>query len=482
MTNSRSAPGRIHVAANKRGFGLGFGGHHQVPVYTENGPKTGALLAESQCASIRQWAAAPEDARAVTDVVPATQLVEALRNLLLHADTIELVRLLPRLLGEMDPRERALLFGEPMARIRPEMWEEVAQTRPQLRRDGFDPREPQGYFRRIMQPEARTQVAESGDDLRFGGVSMEIAAAVLPMAFEAIGPALRLQACQAIGRALRASGDDRAFFAPLGDANLNRLVVVDDKAGPCQDLINNGRTLMIRSPNGPTLRFQGDEFTASNLHFHALKNAEPAEGPVKNLDGELDDKPEFLRYRDGEHETLCRKEPQRDPNRRAVGQLHAIFNAKGKRALLLGADVELGEANEAFGRYVDFLKTKRNGQPLEIINDTDDPDEIAAKAVAAAVLPFHPLACYSGRFDEDGVPEAPFLSLHLGGLRVGSAGDVGIKEGKSEVYGRGVRVIYLADPITISFEQFKALRALQPVLRAVDDETCVHPRPRFHPG
>ncbi len=103
---------------------------------------------------------------------------------------------------------------------------------------------------------------------------MEATASVLPMLFETMDKNQRAKATLAMAKALQAAGEDKQFFAPLADVDLNRLVITEDKQGACQDIINNGRTIMIRSPNGPRVKFQGDEFTSSNLHFHPLKNAD----------------------------------------------------------------------------------------------------------------------------------------------------------------------------------------------------------------
>ncbi len=41
------------------------------------------------------------------------------------------------------------------------------------------------------------------------------------------------------------------------------------------------------------------------------------------------------------------------------------------------------------------------------------------------------------------------MSLHLGGLKVKSLDDVGLKEEKSDIFYRGVRVIHLPEAITV---------------------------------
>lgn len=471
---------KIHIAPGKRGFGLGFGAHHQVVVYTEQGPKTGALLTEPHCAALRTWGEGG-DPRSITDIIAPEALMPALQNRLLHSDMIELVRILPTLLEQLSPEIRTVLFDKPLAGVPAAMWKELAGTRPQLQAQGFDPAYPQRYFSALNHAGTGGDVSATRDDLTFNGVSMEAVASVLPMLFDALDIDARVQVARAFAEALHRAGEDKAFFGPLQDVNLNRLVISDAGVGACQDIINNGRTLMIRSSNGPRVRFQNDEYTSSNLHFHPLQNADAADGPVMNIEGHVDAKPEFVRYHSGAHEALCKHEPHLDPNRDVVGELHMIYTAKGKRALLLGANVKLGEPNAELGNYIDFLKAKKANQPLEIIDDVSNATEVAAKAVPATELAFHPLACFKGGFSADGLPTAPFMSLHLGGLQVDSAGEVSLKEGKSDVFYRGVRVIHLPEPVTISREQLQALRALQPVLKSVDEETCVHPNGRFQP-
>ncbi len=446
---------QIHIPPARRGFGLGFGARHQVAVYTKGSPKTGTLLLKPQCTEISKWISKPTDCQRITDFIPAEALAPALHNRLLHADTIELVRILPKMLEHMGMEERARLFGAPLSRIASEVWQEMAQTRPQLLDQGFDPKHPRPYFRKLTRPGSDVQVSPQGDDLLFNGVSMEAAAVILPMLFAALAEASRSQAVRAMADALCAAGEDKRFFAPLAEADINRLVITDNRTGQCDDIINNGRTLMIRSVNGPKLRFQGDDFTSSNLHFHPLKNADAT--PPRNTKKQADAKPEFVRYPSAANDEV-------------VGQLHAIFTAPGKRALLLGADVILGEPNKEIGNYIDFLKAEKENQPLGI-------DE----KVSASGLAFRPLACYTGRFDADGVPEAPFMSLQLGGLKINSPDEVRLKENKSDVFYRGVRVIHLPEPVTISLEQLKALRELQPVLMPVAEDTCVHPIARFQP-
>jgi len=48
-------PNKIYIKPANRGFGLGFGAEHQVSVYTEDGPKTGALLPASDAVDIQAW-------------------------------------------------------------------------------------------------------------------------------------------------------------------------------------------------------------------------------------------------------------------------------------------------------------------------------------------------------------------------------------------------------------------------------------------
>jgi len=466
----------LHVPAANRGFGLGFGAKHQVKVYTEQGPKTGALLKEVECAQIGAWVKNPDDKRAVTDFIPPETFVPALQNRLLHADTIELVALMPKLLEHLSAEDRALFFGAAVARIPQEMWDEIAQTRPSL---AFNPQNPQAYFAPLL--DGGTDIRATPEDVTVNGVSMEITATIFPMLFDALEEKDRAGATIAIAQSLQKAGKDKAVFAPLAEINLNRLVVTDAATGACDDVINNGRTLMIRSKQGPKLRFQGDDYMSSNLHFHPLKSVADdgsIVSDVKNLNGARDDKPEFLRYRDAAHEERCRKDPNIDANLNAVGQLHTIYTSQGKRALLLGADVVIGAENPQVGKYIDFLKGKKTS--LEIIPNAADSADVAAKAVPAHEIVFDPLACYD-KFDTDGLPEAPFMSLHLGGLKVNSAGDIALMDGKSDVFYRGVRVIHLPEPITVSIPQLKALRELQPVLMDIDEATCVHPRQRFQP-
>ncbi len=474
---------QIHVTAKNRGFGLGFGAKHQVVVYTGKveGPKTSALLTDVQCGEVEKWLNVAEDERSITDLVGAEDLTEALHNRLLHADTIEVVRILPKLLEKMSVDERGRIFVEPIGSIASETLKEIRKTRPHLRKDGFTTKGQQAYFEKLLQSDNKIEIAANGEDIQFNGVSMEALVVMLPGLLLAGDKASQVQTTQIIANAMHAAGEDKIFFGPLEDVNINRVVIVNANKGPCQDGVNNGRTTMIRSLNGPQLKFQGDIYTSSNLHFHPLKNATQEEGPVMNVDGEKDATPEFLLYKDAAHKKLCRKNPHLDPNRNVVGQLHTIYTTKGKRALLLGANVEIGAHNEEFGKYIDLLKKNRAGKPLEIIDDMTDANEVAAKAVPAGDLIFDPLACYKGRFDVDGVPEAPFMSMHLGGLKVNSENDIGLKEGKSDIFYRGVRVIYLPEAITISREQLKDLRELQPVLKSIDEDTCVHPVGRYQP-
>ncbi len=85
---------------------------------------------------------------------------------------------------------------------------------------------------------------------------------------------------------------------------------------------------------------------------------------------------------------MCARDLHLDTeNQNTVGQLHAIFVSKGKRALLLGADVQLGEPNAQIGKYIDFLKAKRGSGPLPIIDNAMDAAEVAEKAVLPAISP-----------------------------------------------------------------------------------------------
>jgi hypothetical protein len=56
---------KIHIKPANRGFGLGFGAEHQVSVYTEEGPKTGALVSASDAAYIEAWGKSQTDRRAI---------------------------------------------------------------------------------------------------------------------------------------------------------------------------------------------------------------------------------------------------------------------------------------------------------------------------------------------------------------------------------------------------------------------------------
>ncbi len=475
MAESANQP-QISVSASQRGFGLGFGDEHQIVVYL-NGPKTGALLSDEKCALIGQWVGG-QDTCNITDHISAEDLTPAVHNRILHADTIELVRVLPKVIEKMSGDERDMFFVQQVDKIPEHIWEEIAKARPQLLEKGFDQKNPKAYFEKLLSNGNGAQISSNKDDIEFNGVSMEIVSFLLPMMFDAQEKTQQIKSTQILTNALNAAGEDKNFFAPLSDANINRLVISDPIIGMCNDGRNNGRTLMITSTEGQKISFQGNKFTSSNIHFHPLQNVNP-DDPIKNTKGEVDSKAEFVCYRDSAHEAYCREHPEEDPNLNVVGQLHTIYTCEGKRAILLGASVVLGEHNEEFGKYIDFLKERKNGQQLEIIQNTSDINEVAEKAVTMKDIQFNPLACYNGRFDVDGIPEAPFTSLHLGGLKVEDINNPELKDGKSHIFHRGVRVAHLPEPITISPEQLKDLRELQPTLMSIDQETCVQPVGRF---
>lgn len=479
---------KIHIEPHKREFGLGFGANHQIVVYTGSGPKTGRLLSDEECAEVKAWVESPADKRMISEIIAPETLAKAVHNRLLHMNIIDLARLMPQMLVRFKKEGRVMLFDAPVTKISSAMWKEIADTRPYILEGGLDSSDPRKYFsqlnhnafaidiqhhhfHRILDGE---KVEDRCDDITMNGVSMEITATLFPILFEALDEPARDKVTHLLAMALHRCREDKNFFAPLVAPHLNQLRVLDKGQGACVDIINNGRTLMIRSPNGPRVAFQGDHFISRDLHFHPLKNADGST-PRNNI-GKDDGKPEFLLYNDAKEEARLR-DTDLDPNHEVVGQLHSIFITEDKkRALLLGANVTLGEPNKQLGTYIDFLKSKR----------TDAQGNLAPLAVRETVdasgMTFDPLACFPAPFNVDNVPEAPFMSLHLGGLSLGeTVRDVKLKEGKNHVFYSGVRVLHLPDSLTVSPEQLRDLRALQPTLLQIDEATCVHPRQRFQP-
>lgn len=465
----------------KRKFGLGFGSYHQVIVYTEGGPKTGALLTDEHCTAIAKWKADSTDTSSIIQFIPPAALAKALENRLLHLDTVELVRLLPKLLQHMSPQDRAKIFVDPVVGIPTEMWEEIGQTRPHLKAELTRPAVYFGQLANSNNSIALTQ-HQSYDDILFNNVSMEATATLLPILFASLQGEQRFAATQAIAEALHASGEDKPFFGPLENPDLNRLVITDTAFDACTDITNNGRTIMVRSKNGQRVAFQGDEYISNDIHFHPLKNVD-GNAPLNDA-GEQDNKPEFKCYKTAVAEMQFRKNKYMDPNRKMVGQLHSIYvTPDGKRALLLGANVVLGKANSELEKYLTKLRNHLGGQRvLPRIENIEDSPEVFAKSIPAGDVSFNPLACFDKPFNVDGIPEAPFMSLHLGGLKVKSVDAPELMDDGNHAFYRGVRVIYLPEPITISQEQLQTLRELQPTLKVLDENKCVHPRARYQPA
>lgn len=494
----------LHVKPNERGTGYGFG-DGMVVVYTKDGPKTGPLLAEVHAAAIAKWANDPTDTRLVTDkdIVEADLLGPAIFNRLLHIDTTELVRLLPKILESMPHDHRELLFRDVSA-VAPAIWEAIAKERPQLVTQGFGSLSTRTeYLTKLWRPGPGTAIASSGNDITFNDVSMELIATILPTLFHELDTPARKQIIESMAKGLHKAHEDKAFFGPLGDPTLNQIVITNPNIGMCEKIGNNGRALMIRSKNGPQLHFQGRGYISDNLHFHPLKNitSRGRLSPVRDsADNPLPAIAEIRSYTDPAHEALCKTSPEHDPNKDVVGQLHAVFTAPGNHALLLAADVRVqkGKHNAEFGRYIDFLKEKKQSgkqlQPLTL-------DEY----LVADTIPFNALACFPDSFAQAGIPEAPFMSLHLGGLNVHSLDQVThqqhiaataprmlkasdpvknvvVPEGKSETFFNGVHMVAMQKPVLISPEQLRDLRALQPELYPLDNETAVNPSGRYSPA
>src|SRR5262249_27970860 len=144
----------------------------------------------------------------ITDFIPANELEGALANRLLHADTIDMVRILPKMLEHMPPEERERLFKEPIKHINREIWDELAATRPQLLKQGFSPEAPQAYFSKIFTGGVEERVSDAHDDILFNGVSMEAAVTILPMLFEALDKEDRIKTTKVIAEALHEIGED----------------------------------------------------------------------------------------------------------------------------------------------------------------------------------------------------------------------------------------------------------------------------------
>src|SRR4051812_18805681 len=83
-------------------FGVGFGSSpkDQMRLRIASSPKTGSLFQPEQCSAVGAWVDNPSDMRPLTQLIAPEALQDALYNQLIHADIIELVRLLPKVLAK----------------------------------------------------------------------------------------------------------------------------------------------------------------------------------------------------------------------------------------------------------------------------------------------------------------------------------------------------------------------------------------------
>ncbi len=99
----------------------------------------------------------------ITDIIPAEVLFPALQNMLLHADTIELVRVLPKILAHMSDADRAMIFDKPTDHIGQEVWDEISKTRPHILQEGFNKGNPENYFHKLASTHEGAKVAPGGE-------------------------------------------------------------------------------------------------------------------------------------------------------------------------------------------------------------------------------------------------------------------------------------------------------------------------------
>ncbi len=466
------------TTVENRSFGQGFG-NHKVTLYTETGPKTGRLFERDEdYETIQRWVDDPTR-KAITNLLPPERLSRAVHNQLLHADMLDLLEMVPDLLTDLPYSDKAHLFSkENLDRIPAETWSAIRASGRKVPETGFNPYALYNYFSASGEVD-RQQV-------------QEVAAAVLPMLFAALPQQEKNALTHEIAVLLHKQGKDLAFFAPLADRSLNNVIVHHTDAAPLHAarLFNNGRAIQVDPSridlqNGPLyLRFQGKNFYPVQFHFHRNKNLDISNRPinqVKDSTGKQDGALEFRLYKDRRHELASRNS---DPNDEVVGELHAIFMhqdspQEGKpahrTALALCAHVHKGARNWKLDDYF---------QPLEGMNRPLAEGE----GITRPTMPFAPLeafesGAYDGRknvFAATGLPEAPFASLHLGGVNIDPAGKALLNDGSSDIFYRGVHVVHLPKPITVGVAQLRALQNAQPALSPFVDKVSVRPIARGH--
>lgn len=447
---------KIEITGKTRGFGLGFGIGYRVDVFLD-GPQTGDLFSDRTTPAVIDKWYKDSAADKLTTIIKPQELVKAVYNRLLHYDKVDLVNLLPHLLRHLPEEVRDILFcSENCRRISPKVYEEIGSCRPHLRHL-IQPMNASRYLYPLLLEEMEQASGASETDIIYNKVSMEALSVLFPILFNAAEDELKPIIVEGLSKALHVAKKDKEFFGPLRDPDLNRVVIRNDKAPPSNHIKSNGRTIIVESDEGPVVAFQGREFMAKNIHFHPLDR--------KNMRGQKDGSSE---YRVFESEEAWRK--NKDPVRgtldsECVGELHTICVSPDNHALALSAMIKIGEHNPKFQNYLDVVKQAHGDTILE----ADHP-------VSTQTLPFNPLQWYGSQsFTADGLPLAPFSSLYpqISGLTIinGEA-----RPGKHNgVFGQGVHVVHLREPVTISQQQYEYLCKLQPALDQLSKKSFVHP-------